>query len=1139
MSKNPSIQVLDEYLQTPQFYAFKEKLTAAPVGGEGNFTIGEIFENDPVRLNSFLESEYLQQQAEQGDEQALALVDDDDIEIANAVNKYLLHYLPLDDVEQTRLSLNTAPLETVAEPQPRRRLFPARMGATAPVQLPVKEDATDYSGFTESILDEEERQKLVSFGIDPDVIYQGDQSFYRKYMQGQFPSGSIDKNSPWRVKAFFFPINITPFEAEKLLEQESPNAEFRYINPRDKSMGLAIRDESTNGRFVPLRPQFGLEAGTEGLITGLGQEMGALVTEAVGLKGLGKLIGEGVEQTTLSRKAGRGAGTVAIAGLSAGIGRFAQLAYGNAKGINDVSIERAFEDAGLAALLGGAGAAVVGTTMATLGQVWKTITGSNIPQPVIDRLRASIAKVKTKGTGEEFTSQELAERTRQAARAVGDSVAKYRPTAGELTQDDFLKSLEIELFSQLSTTAKGRQAYEDVVNNNENAAFNFWQELTENAPELKGISYTDFREFLKKQQDDYAAQAAEAAKLKIRDIEEGAKLDEVLPEQPPEQMLTIDELGSTFTRDQESGSLIFKRNSPEFLAQSDEAYNAAKDSVAREIDALSGLKYDRKTDSATQIIPAFRAAFNAGEDKDAIMRTLGEVEASDVIKSMIPMRDGVSILKQLLGVRMETGPGGNKFLKQADLNFGQLAGMQNALNSLFMESSDRGVREVAMKLRDAVEAQIDDLITFQARKQLAAEGIEAPTAKVLGEKVQEIAGPLIEAQARLRQANQAIERRFIRELVDKEPSEIADFVLSSSPKQITQLLDQIYQLPDSIVRMQNLRQLVIENMRKSMGSLPLAEQNKAYAKFLEKNSDQLKALFPEAQFLKLTNFQEVQEQALKDTAEAAEELLELEKKLGKSPAEFISDFLLQGRSARLTGAAEMSRREFGELIKQNPKLRPYVIALTRDFFQKNFETTRTAGDTMFSGGLDVNRFIDFIQSGVRSGQEGSSELGQIFGPLLGKEEGLEFAKNLRMLAQILDRGVRRSARSPMSQGPAANQTIDDFLQEISFTQRIFIPPLTQTGRQVTALMMGYRDQAKSDLLEVLADPTKLDALLKNRANEISRRDFYKFLGALAVAREVDIGSETSEDTYDRAIKALQGPVEGIADLFSRMFDDEN
>ena len=255
------------------------------------------------------------------------------------------------------------------------------------------------------------------------------------------------------------------------------------------------------------------------------------------------------------------------------MGRFAQLAYGNAKGINDISVERAFDDAKIAALLGGAGAAVIGSTLATLGTVWRGITGKNIPNDVLDRLRAKIDEVKAKGTGEEFTSEELTERTREAALAVADNVTEYRPTAGELTQDDFLKTLELELFAQLSPTSKGRRAYEDIVNNNANAAFNFWTELTENAPELKGISYTDFREFLAAQQKQYAEQAAEAARIKIRDIEEGATIDQVLPEQPPEQMLTVDELGSTFTRDQESGSLVFKRNTPEFLAQSDEAYN--------------------------------------------------------------------------------------------------------------------------------------------------------------------------------------------------------------------------------------------------------------------------------------------------------------------------------------------------------------------------------------------------------------------------------------------------------------------------------------------------------------------------------------------------------------------------------------
>lgn len=1136
-ANQPNITVLDSFLQTPEFDAFKQNTILAPIAEGSDITLEKIYSNDPIRLNAFLEAEYLQSKAEQGDETAQSLVDPQDTEITNATFRYIQRYLPLDTVAQTSISLDSAPLKTVSEPEPRLQV-PGRMGRSFPIQLPIKEDGTQYSTLTESLFDEDQRQKIASLGIDPNVYYQGDQSFYDKFIQGSDP---VDENSPWRVKSFFFPINITPFEAEKLLEKESPNAEFRYIDPNNQSMGLAIRDETTNGRFVPLRPQFGYESGVEELLTGVGQEMGALVTEVVGLKGLGKLIGEAGEQAGKLEKLGRGAGVATVTGLSAGFGRFAQLAYGNAKGINDISIERAFEDAGFAALLSGGSTVVVGAALATAGKIWSSITGSAIPEEIIARLQAQIAKVKAKGTGEEFTSEELKDRTKEAALAVGDSITEYKPTAGELTQDDFLKTLELELFAQLSPTSKGRQAYNDIVTNNSNAAFNFWQELTENSPELKGISYTDFREFLAQQQKDYADQAAEAAKIKIRDIEESTTIDGVLPDQNPDQMLTIDELGSTFTRDQQSGGLIFKRNSPEFLAQSDEAYNVAKNTVSDEITALSDLKYDRKLDSTSRIRGAFQEAFNAGEDKDAIMRTLGEVEASDVIRSMIPMaRDDsgnpVSILKQLLGVTVDDQ---GKFLKQADLTFGQLAGMQNALNALFMESGDRGVKEVAQKLRNAVEEQIDDLITFHANKQLAAEGIDAPTAKILGEKVQEIAGPLIEAQSNLRAANVAIERKFIRDLVDKEPSEIADFVLSSSPKQITQLLDQIYNLPDSIVRMQNLRQLVIENMRKSMGGMPLEEQNKAWVKFIEKNENQLAALFPEAQFLKMKDFGDVQNKALQEINETAETLVDLEKQLGKPPAEFISDFLLQGRSSRLTGAKELSRREFGELISKNPELQPYVAALTRDFFQKNFETTRTSGDTMFSEGLDVNRFIDFVQSGVRSGQEGTSELGQIFTPLLGKEQGPKFAKNLRIMAQILDRGVKRGSRSPMSQGTAANQTIDDYLEEASILQRFTIAPLSTTGRKVTAAISGFRDRAKSDLLEILSDPSKLDTLLKDRQRKLSRRDFYKFLSALAVSREVDIGSETNEDVYDRAVKSLEGPTKGIIDLYSRMFDNED
>ena len=61
-----------------------------------------------------------------------------------------------------------------------------------------------------------------------------------------------------------------------------------------------------------------------------------------------------------------------------------------------------------------------------------------------------------------------------------------------------------------------------------------------------------------------------------------------------------------------------------------------------------------------------------------------------------------------------------------------------------------------------------------------------------------------------------------------------------------------------------------------MGGMPLEEQNKAWVKFIEKNENQLAALFPEAQFLKMKNFGDVQNKALQEINETAETLVDLE-----------------------------------------------------------------------------------------------------------------------------------------------------------------------------------------------------------------------------------------------------------------------
>ena len=1134
MSAPYIIDLLPDFLKTPEFDQYAANLLNQPVT-DSPFTLGEIFGNDSTRRTSFLQQTYIQQLAEQGNEEAQIFKDSnpDFVEKYNLNQELIERYRDPKDPERLRYTEAITPVQAAGV---RDSLFPTRREQ---MQLPTVEP----SSFTEK-----ERFEIASYGVDPDFVFEGNKSFLDRYlseagitalapfanpMAGQFLE--VNQDSPWRIKAFFSPSVLTPKEAAKLLEKESPNAKFRYIDPRRPEMGIAIMDETTDGKFVPLRPLQGNRADLEAVIQFIGEETATLVLEGLGSKGLGRLIGEAGTQATTAGRFGRGMAESANVGVAAGLGRFAQLAYGRVKNINDISFKDAFDDAGLAAALGFAGSTVTGAALATTGRIWQSITGEAIPDEIIDRLRAGLEKYNRKGTSEEFTSEELTRRTRQAADAVGENI-EYTPTFGELTQDNFLKALELELFAQTATTAKGRKVFENVLENNSNAAFNFWTELTKKAPELEDISYTTFRNFLAKRQKQLAEQAERAAKQSISDIEAGVKLDTALPDQPPVQMLTVDELGSTFTRNQEDGSLLYRRNTPEFTAQFDEAYNAAKDAVSRQIDVLGDLSYDTAEESISLVSPAFQKIYDTDATRQTIMRTLGDVEASDVLKSMIPMRDGVSVLRQLLG---ETTDKEGAPLEALNLNFGQLAGMQNALNSLFMQSPDRSVREAADSLREAVETQMDDLLMVEARRRLATEGINNPTPPVLTKKLEEIAGPLIEANKELRVRSQSIERKWLKDFVTQEPNQIADFVLSSSPKQVTQLMDQIYLLPDSIVRLQNLRQLVLERMRKEFDGMPLVEQNKAYTEFLEKNEEQLQALFPESDFLQITSFKDAQEKAIQEVARITEDLTQLEKELGKKPADFIKDFLLTGSSARATGAADTSREEFGELVQDNPALRPYIKALVKDFFKGQYETTRTGRDTMFEvGGFDVDALTRFVNSDMPQGPTGTAKLAAIFKPLFGDEEGAKYAQDLRMLQQLLSRGAQRASRSPQQQGPIANQTIDDHLQELTFATRLFIAPLTPDGRRLTAAVAGYRDRAKSDVLEILADPQKLRRLLEKRESKMSRREFYKFLGGVAAAREFgpDIGSETQESPVDRVIKKVRGPIQDTQDIIRQSLD---
>ena len=199
---------------------------------------------------------------------------------------------------------------------------------------------------------------------------------------------------------------MTRREGKFFLKDISPNAEVRYIDPKDPTRGLAVRDENTNGMFEPLDPQFGTAYLSNEFINAIGQETGTILFDIVALKGLNRLKAP-IENTTIYQKLGRGSLNVGAAGLTAGLGRYAQLALGERLGFNNVTPERAIEDAFSSAAWAAIGTAAIGSTLSLLGTTWQTITGKTIPNDMLLKIARKIRDAEKTGTGEEFTTKEL------------------------------------------------------------------------------------------------------------------------------------------------------------------------------------------------------------------------------------------------------------------------------------------------------------------------------------------------------------------------------------------------------------------------------------------------------------------------------------------------------------------------------------------------------------------------------------------------------------------------------------------------------------------------------------------------------------------------------------------------------------
>jgi len=1154
-------------------------------------TIRDIYQDDPRRLNEYLQDRYASELlAGAYDGGEFSPIEQQRIDAQDWLDEEKTGTgAPFrgDRLQQNRnyLSLYQRTGRPELEPLPRNvqersddNRFPitgigtlAGVGAALPVRKPV----TEYDVATEDIfIDEDEREELNRFEVNPNRYFQAGESFLNKWINDQ-PSDvvsfltkgpgellsplsaplrqvDITGESPWRLKAFFLPANPTPEEMESILLNEFPDIKgrVRYINPKDPSSGLAIRvpkkgafgSVGEDGRvqpaqeeWIPLRPQFGMSMLNEEGLTLLGYETGTLLAEAALTQGRGsmaKLIKEGTEDLVkLPRKGGmkRAFTNAGVTSLAAAFGRYAQMATAREKGIVTLSETRMFDDAKIAAALAGVGSIGASAALGVLSKIHRLATGNDIPDSMLADLQKKIEQLKVSEKRSEFTNQELIDIAREAGAAVGDTI-DFRPTLGQMTEDADLQTMEQELFSFLAGKgSKAAAAFEDIIINNREAAFKFWEAVTKGNPQLQKVKLTEFQDYIKTRNKELVNEAKLAAEIEQEKIIESGRLG--LPDESPISQTTED-LAQPFIRDTETGGIVFKRNSKEFLMQADEKFQNLKSAYESAINTLSNVRYPKKGQSTALIVDEFKKVLNAG-GADDIIKLMADAELAGVLKDLIPMRNGVSTLRQLAG---EVKDSKGNVLPELDLSYGDLVSMRNAVENILFTHPDNAVKAAAKPLLEAIDAQADDLLKVRARADFAERGINAPSDLRLEQYIRdeaEWAGPLFAARDAFDAFKVNFDRKFLKEFSQKQPEELAPFILKSAPEQIEKLLQNIYGSADSIVKLQNIRQLVLDDVRKSVGEGSLEEQNKLWKEYFEQNEQQLKALFPDAEFLKLKNYSTVQEQGLADIHAIEEAVSGLEEQLGleESFSNFIENILTPGRKQRLEGRDLEALEKFRTVLDRYPELQGLVGEMTKGHMKRLMEsykmlspTLRGPAGQMFTGdGFNFQAFKKLIDDGLGSGEEAAEGLAERFSLIYGPEIGRKYVQNLRSLGMLFDKQQKAPVDQVLDRGARATKdTLDGFVGLLSAFQRTFVSPLSVFSRRLTFGKEKLRINAADDLLQIIIDPTKLDKLIKNRDRRMTGQEFVEFLSGLALSRSyVDIGSGKGETATERLIRDLE------------------
>ena len=201
----------------------------------------------------------------------------------------------------------------------------------------------------------------------------------------------------------------------------------------------------------------------------------------------------------------------------------------------------------------------------------------------------------------------------------------------------------------------------------------------------------------------------------------------------------------------------------------------------------------------------------------------------------------------------------------------------------------------------------------------------------------------------------------------------------------------------------------------------------------------------------------------------------------------------------MSGQVFVDQEYMLNIINRNPILKKQVAQTTKAWINnKIFKPSPVGQGTV----IDEKALNRLVYGGFGPEEITGLSFDDFVAPLLGKD-GKKFTKNLKIFNNLVQR-----ERGLLGRDPAIERVIkESSTPQTEYLRRFLIPPLTQTGRRLTAAEVLSGEKSRAFVGQMLLDDQLFNQTMKAYQGQITMDAFGRFLTSYSIVEAIDLGNE--------------------------------